>query len=285
MSLDRRADAPTALGIVRELDPFVLIALAPRGEEVEVSVRALPADDRCGAAMLLGLDAPPGATTVAASFVGSASDRHTGHGKRTGHGHRIDVAVDRGGRIASTLRPLRADGTPGEDEPAAAATPEGLVVDALHRVLDLPSPGAPPALTELVTAMWSMCLTSHLPAEAAPTWAEVAALHPAGDEAVGDGLPSGDGAAVPPSPEALAAATRRLTADGTTWERLRRATAIGRFPAPELSPEEAAWMDHTMYARWYVQSYPSAEFVAARLRSCGATAAASGVEQVARLLA
>ncbi|MFZ4517018.1 MAG: hypothetical protein ACOYOP_01420 [Microthrixaceae bacterium] len=285
MNLDRRADAPTALGIVRGLDPYVLLALTPFDEEVEVAVRPLPPDDRCGAAMLLGLEAPPGATTVAASFVGSTAERPAGQGEHTGQRHRIDVAVDRWGEVASSLRLLRADGTPGDDEPAAAATPEGLVVDALHRVLDLPSPGDPPALTELVTAMWTMCMTSHLLGAAAPTWAEVAALHPAGDESVGDGLPDGADTAVPPSPEALAAATRRLTADGTTWERLRRATVIGRFPAPELSPEEAAWMDHTMYGRWYVQSYPSAEFVAGRLRSCGATAAASGVEQVARLLA
>lgn len=277
MTPDPRADASAALGIVRGLDPYVLLALTPLDDEVEVAVRALPGDDRCGAAMLLCLLAPPGATAVAASFVGSAGPHR--HRRADGGGHRIDVAVDRRGSVTSTLRPLLPDGTPGDDEPAPATAPEGLVVDALHRTLELPSPGRPPPLTELLTAMWMMCVTTLLLGHERPTWARVAALHPAIDPAPG----RTDG--VPPSPETLAAATRRLAADGTTWERLRRATVTGRFPAPELTSTEAAWMDHTMYARWYTQSFPSAGFVADRLRAADAAEAASRVEQVARLLA
>ncbi len=292
MTPDRRADAPTALGIVRDLDPYVLLALTSLGDEVEVAVRPLPHDHRCGAAMLLRLDAPPGASTVAASFVGATTSGRDHHDAREGDqegdrkgdpDHRIDVAVDRWGTITSAVRPLGDDGTTGDVEPGSGAAPEGLVIDALHRTLGLPSPGGPPALTELVTAMWMTCVGTRLLGRPAPTWASVAELHPAVDPPP-LGRPGGR-SGIPPSPEALAAATRRVAADGTTWERLRLATVAGRFPAPDLTPEEAAWMDHTMYARWYVQSCPTAASVARRLRAAGAGEAASRVEHVARLLA
>ena len=47
-----------------------------------------------------------------------------------------------------------------------------------------------------------------------------------------------------------------------------------------LDPDEAAWMDATMFARWMVESFPSRQQVLGRLERHGPTAASRGVREV-----
>ena len=93
--------------------------------------------------------------------------------------------------------------------------------------------------------------------------------------------PGGDGPlrGLPPSPETVVTAMQRL-ADEAAWDDLRRAAAIGRMAAPDLDPDEAAWMDATMFARWMVDSFPSPARALGLLRRSGAHDAADRIEQV-----
>lgn len=263
------------LEILRGLDPFVLLAYRSGRGRGEVSVHQLVPDPRGGAAALFGIRAPVGSSVVGASFLGV--ERSTEDGA-AGAEVRIDVTVGRGGVVRSTVRHA-ATGDPVRPMDDGGPT-DGRVVDALHRVLGVPSPGGPPPLEELLTGLWMLQvapLIDRTPPGRGPGWADVAALHP--EAPAGTRRPG----AVPASAESLAEATVALTA-GESWERLRRSAAAGRFDAPELDPADAAWMDTTLFARWMVESFPPTDRVLGALRSRGAHGAADGIESVLRLL-
>jgi len=56
------------------------------------------------------------------------------------------------------------------------------------------------------------------------------------------------------------------------------------FPAPDLSKEEAQWMDDTMFARWVLSALPDLAPATALLRAVGASDAAAGVDAVIALV-
>jgi hypothetical protein len=52
--------------------------------------------------------------------------------------------------------------------------------------------------------------------------------------------------------------------------------------APELEPEEAAWMDDTTFGRWMLESFADPRTALARLRRDAAAGVAALVEEVLR---
>jgi hypothetical protein len=270
--------ASELLAILQRTEPHTLIAAGATCDPGRVAVRALPPDPRCGAAALFGIRAPAGSCSVGASFVGRA----TLDGRAAGD-VRVDVVVHRDGAVESTVGPAGPCGSGGAGGAVAPPGPvergaDGRIVDALHRVLGLASPGRPPALDRLVVGLWMDRIVGGLADGARPTWARVAAVHPS---LIDDADPAPP--RVPPSPEVLAGLTGAVTA-GASWGALRRSAVAGRLRVPELDPAEASWMDATLFARWTVESFPPPPVVLAALRDRGAVDAADRVRAALRLL-
>jgi len=267
-----------ALGILADLVPGSVVALHldHHGRPI-LDGRDLPGDGRCGGAGLFTLVAPPGSLLVGVTFVGTPS---------TGDPTRIDVVVSAAGTVGAQVH---RDG--GVEEVAAPAG--GVVVDALHRMLGLATPGPTPPLTDLVVGMWLHQVLTCCTGDRVPTWSDVAwaAVEPTTRVERGTSLrdsteltrPTGCGGGIPPSEEAIAAEMVEL-ADGASWDDLRRAAAIGRMRAPQLDPEEADWMDATMFARWMIESFPSPSAVTELLQSVGASDVADRIRSVLRRL-
>jgi hypothetical protein len=247
-----------------------IVGVEPAGDELRLHVAPVPADDRAGAAGLFGMRAAPEWTAVAEVFTGRA--RHLDDGARLGEATGV-IVVDRAARVASQLL---VDGrvvvAPGEHGPDGRSrdVPVGLVVDALHRMLGLASPGAAPAPPVAALAVWGQVLVQHTLEHGPPDWATAVALHP------GDPGPSHVVASV----ETVTEATLHTGAD-MDWRRLhRRAVRRGDGHA-DLRPDEVTWMDATLYARWVIGSMPDPATVAELLEQHGAEDTARRVLRVA----
>lgn len=226
-------------------------------DELRLHVAPLPHDERAGAAGLFGMRAAPSWSAVAEVVVGRA--RHLEDGALLGAATGV-IVVDRHARVASQLHVEGHDlrGADGRDV-ADPGMPVGLVVDALHRMLGLPSPGAPPPPAMAALAVWGQALLLHTFEHGAPDWRAAVALHP-GDPGA---------AHVASSTETVVAATIDCGGD-LDWERMhRRAVHHGAGP-PDLRPDEVAWMDATLYARWVIGSMPDPATVAEVLHAHGA---------------
>jgi hypothetical protein len=272
----RTADDPATrtLDLLGGLEPGLLVALRPvPGDADVVAVHALAPDPRCGGAGLFGMEAPTGSVTAGCSFRGHATasaepGRDDGPAPEAGPVERVDVVVARDGRVLSRLHRRR----PGSPDPVAtdAVGPAaGVVVDSLHRVLGLPCPGHPPPVEALVASLWLQDLVTATTSGLGLSWSDAVDLHPH-PPAVG---------AVLPSPETLAQATKALVGE-VTWDRLRQFAADRRIDVFDLSPDEAAWMDATFFARWVIESFPPAGQVVATLEQGGAGPASAGVRSV-----
>jgi hypothetical protein len=265
---DRTADLRTSdpdrdlaahvLGLLGRLDPAMVVALGPASRpgarpDEDLAVRPLVADPRCGGAGLFGVTVPAGTRLVGATFVGRTAAALDAAARR-----RVDVLVTRRGSVLSQVHGR--DGTP-------VATPGpagGVVVDALHRLLDLPCPGPTPSLTDLVVALWLQDLLALCTEGDVPSWSRAVARLP---------CPPASGA-VPPSDEAVAQSLCS-PAPGVSWDRLRRAAATGRMAAPELSAAEAEWMDATFFARWVMESFAPPDVALVALHRAGAATLAA----------
>jgi hypothetical protein len=73
-------------------------------------------------------------------------------------------------------------------------------------------------------------------------------------------------------------------AAGTTWARLWDLAVDGRFSVPEVGPDEVAWMDETLFARWVVESFVPPGTAVEALRARGAHHAAAGLGRVLALV-
>lgn len=260
-----RARIDSVLEVLSRLEPATVITLAPDGhDQFLLAVRDLPPDPRCAGAGLFGLEPPAPCTLAAVSFVGSS-------GAEPGE-VRVDALVTDTGHIRSQVH------LPDGVQPVQGRA-GGVVVDALHRLLGLPCPGPTPPLTAMAEGLWFIEILRRDAAGAGLSWADVARAQTERRSTAGTDTDAGTGTGTPPSPEVVAASIAEL-ADGADWDHLRRAAAIGRMSAPELDPDEAAWMDATMFARWMVESFPSRQQVLDRLERHGPTAASRGVREV-----
>lgn len=276
LSADELIDLVEAIGAKGEgLGPMVF-GFEPHAEGVDLHSAPLPHDERAIAAGLFTMRAEPGWTAVAATFSGRA--RHPDSGRVAGHADGA-VVVDRLGGVASMLR---VDNLPVTPMPEGGPV-GGLTVDALHRMLGLPSPGEPPHPALLSLALWCELLLQHGAQGDTTTWADAVALHPGRPGRSGPGGPGGrdsqgDGAAhrsVDASIETVAEATMRAE-DDLSWARMHRRACAGHG-APDLSIEEVRWMDPTLYARWLLGSFPDPVLTAEVLRANDGERAAAGL--------
>jgi hypothetical protein len=168
------------------------------------------------------------------------------------------------GRDASVTSALRLDDRATEDPGPV----EGLVVDALHRVLGLPSPGEPPPRPLFALAVWSQLLVLHALEHGPVSWDDAVEL-----------LVEPPAAAAPSSVEDVVDAVMR-GGEELCWDRLHRRALAGQGPA-DLSLDELRWMDPTMYARWALGSLPDAALASRVLRAHGSARVAAAVTAVA----
>lgn len=248
------------LGPEEQLEPHV-IGIEPVSDQLRLHVAPLPPDERCAAAGLFGMRARPTWCAVALTLLGRA--RHMDTAAVVGEAAAL-VVVDRHGLVASTLR---VDGGPVDGAPDPGP-PEGLTVDALHRMLGLPAPGPVPPTPLFILALWSQLLIDHTLDFGATTWPDAVRLHP-GEPVRGR---------VAASVETVVEAT--LQTDGLiNWRRMHRRGCAGAGP-PDLSRAEARWMDPTMYARWVLGSLPDPQLAAQVLSAHGCDHTAAGLDAV-----
>ena len=185
------------------------------------------------------------------------------------------VTRDGGGRASDVVR--RRDATTGHAPSSGPLGPghtaEGVLVDSLHRMLGLPSPGEAPSLATLVLSVWlSEILRVAVDGRTVP-WADAIDLHP-GDPGI-----------------VRRRAVGRDARRGDTARASRRA-GLGSHAAPSRTSErsvprtcralEARWMDDTMFGRWVVSSFPEPDVVVELLRETGSTETAEGIDAVRR---
>ncbi len=277
-------DLDELLDLVAAVGPWTLLAvLTPEGHgssaPAELAVRGLDPDPRSGAATMFGVRAPAGTTAVAVGLVGAArplgppdgtgsSDDQPGGLPVDGTTLHLDLVLDRSGTHRCRIRSLTPDG---RDRVVREEPGSGLVVDALHCVLGLPAPGDPPPCPGIGIGLWSHRLLEAVTGGALPTWDAAAALHPAWAGRAG----------APPSPETLAEAGRRFDRNAR-WDDLRERAAAGDLVAPELSAEDAAWLDATTFGRWCTQSVPPPWLTERELRANGCGAVDGYLEVVRR---
>lgn len=263
------------LGPDEQLEPHV-IGIEPVSDQLRLHMAPLPPDERCAAAGLFGMRARPTWCAVALTLVGRA--RHMDTAEVVGRATAL-VVVDRRGLVASTLQvdaePLDTaslDAAPLEggalDHVPDPGPPEGLTVDALHRMLGLPAPGHAPPTPLFMLALWSQLLIDHTLDVGTTTWTDAVRLHP-GEPGRGQ---------VAASVETVVEAT--LQTDGlVNWRRLHRRGCAGAGPW-DLSRAEAGWMDPTMYARWVLGSLPDPHLAAQVLSAHGCDHTAAGLDAV-----
>ncbi len=245
-------------GSGREPAPNCVIGIDEQTDGLDVHLAPLPHDERCAAAGLFGMRAGPSWCAVALAT--------TGRGRRPDTREVVGevrslIVVGRDATVTSALRV----GSEAIHDPGPV---EGLVVDGLHRVLGLPSPGDPPPRPLFALAVWSQLLVVHAVEHGPLSWDDAVAL-----------LPEPPGAGAPTSVEAVVDAVLHGGED-LCWDRLHRRARAGHGPA-DLSREDVRWMDATMYARWALGSLPDAALASDVLRVHGSTRAAAAVTAVA----
>lgn len=253
------------------LEPTI-VGVEPAVEEngeaaLDLYLSPLRHDDRGPAAGLFGLHARSGWQAIALVVGGTARDLDSCMSRgRAG----AVIAVDRGGGVASRLQ---IDGIEQMDASAGGSVSViGSIVDALHRVLGLPSPGNAPSAAHTALELWYFQLVDLCLSDACPSWSEAVLIHP--------GAPCArDDPAVDLSVETVVEAT--LRAHGSlSWPKLHHHALRGSGP-PHLSHEEIAWMDPTFYGRWVLGSLPGRHVAVEMLSAGGQELTAQRVASVA----
>ena len=217
----------------------------------DLGIRPLDGDDSVVEA-LSGFTAPP--EWMAIGVVTEGNARHLVEAHAAPRRVRCVHLVDRTGSSASTLRlqgePATLFGVDDEDG-------RGRIDDVCRRALSLPT--APPGCT--TTELWALVWLDRTIAELSsagdagdagppPTWADVAAHHPAVAVLQTDAEEWGDSAA----DNLVRLGT--VLADVHSWPVLRAACAAGEWPVEEIAPEVAAWLDDGSFSRWVLGGYP-----------------------------
>lgn len=156
--------------------------------------------------------------------------------QRTHRSGTIAIGVDRAASIASMLAT--------EDEMVQTDEPRGWLVDACLRSLGLataPTDASPLAYPVAIWLDRLMVAILNAPAGTPITWSDAVRLCPVprrwrSSDPVDLGL--------------------TLASTTTSWSALRAATVQGRRSPAGVSPEQAAWMDDPMFARWCLGGFP-----------------------------
>ncbi len=259
-------------------DEFLLYGFEPNTEFLSVHVAPLPEDSRTPAAGLFGIYLPE--SWQAAGIILKGRATHPETQEILSVDALVRLVVTRSGETCSQLfldgtkpsQPLSCSLSKerravGPEEPIHPA--QGLLTDCLHRMLGLPSLGTAPCLAELVVGLWLNEVMQSAEGAEELTWEHAVALHP-GEPGLG---------AVTPSLETIIEATLRA-AEQLDWERMRRRAAMGEFHATALAPEEAEWMDATMFGRWVTSSIPDSAAVLRTLRQLGAEQVSENILRV-----
>ncbi len=266
--LDELTTPDRLVPLLEGLPVPAVVGFEPTPDHLAIHFAELPPDDRAAAAGLFGLRAE--AWWTAAGVVVEGRARSTVDGGGDLGRVRLGVVVSRDGTHAHSLEPLG----PGDHLACGtldAPPPEGLLIDALLRVLGRPSASPTPPPHVVALTMWSHEIVSAALDGARPDWAELVALHPGA-------VPSTR--VTPPSVESMAEATRR-TGGRVDWASIHRRAVHGDGPLPpDLDRSEAAWMDAPMYARWALGTLASPGTAAVVLRAHGCTAAADRFDAV-----
>lgn len=245
----------------RQLPGFSMVGFAARSDPPEAEVGSLPFDQRSPAAGLFGLRASRSWYAVGVTLEGVArmlepadaiGDVSTG------------LVVTRDGQIGSFISRAGAGEDVAEDEIVGTdgVHPDGLVVDAMHRMLGLPSPGDPPDPSEMVMSLWLDDILTVLAVERRIDWAQMVRIHP-----VVHGQ-TAEETLIPPSDEMLVEATAR-SREYVDWGRVHRRASRSEASTAGLTPEEVRWMDPTMFARWSLSLLPGVPAVVRALSDLG----------------
>ena len=170
---------------------------------------------------------------------------------------------------ATTTHPSKAAAGDAESQ----GVPSGLLVDCLHRLMGLATPGSPPDPVDIALGIWAQAMLERLFDHGDLSWTDAVELHPG--QPGGTSAPSGS---VSPSIETLVEATFRST-DDWDWARVHRRARHGSVRA-RSTPGEAAWMDTAMYGRWVMSHLADPLGVADLLDSHDFGAVAAGLRAV-----
>lgn len=219
--------------------PPSLLNVSPADDGVDLGTR--PLDGAHPSELLLGFTAPDDWHALGIATAGWAyPTEQRGRPDRDRTRVHLVTMVSRAGEIAHRTH---------VDDPDLHAeldreTPGGEQVDLLHRALGLPT-DAPPCDADVYWAIeW---LIGVLNAGDVRTFDDALALHPAMMLLASGGTSVPQGEVV----EAIEAFARV-----SDWRRLRGLVADGRFPAPELAPEDATWLDDGSFARFLLSRCP-----------------------------
>ena len=273
-------DAEALLTTLGDLPPSTIAGLEPTEESLLIHLVPIRDDPRGTLAGLFEVVAPASWQAVAVCVEGR-------EGTPPGEGQDDDEAevdirallmrsgalctrIDGAGGIeqlpATTSHPSSADGS-------AADAPSGLLVDCLHRVLGMATPGPPPDAVDVALGTWAQAMLQRLFDRGDLSWADAVRLHPGSPGAVATSLDP-----IAPSVETLVEATFRST-DDWDWGRVHRRARHGSVRAA-LTPGEASWMDTAMYGRWVVSHLADPLGVAELLDSHDFRGVAAGLRAV-----
>lgn len=244
-----------------------VVGFEPTPDHLAIHFTGLRPDDRAAAAGLFGLRAETEWTAAGVVVEGRA--RSTLDDDDLGR-VRLGIVVSRDGTHAHHLQPLDPGARPRCGTPDAPV-PEGLLIDALLRMLGRPSASPTPPPHVVALTMWSHEIVTAVLDGATPDWAALVELHP--------GLGAAERMA-PPSVESMVEATRRA-GEAIDWTSIHRRAARGTGPLPpDLEREEAAWMDAPMYARWALGALAGPGAASTVLRANGCRRAAEQFDLV-----
>ncbi len=275
---DEFPDAQTLLEIVDTFRSVTAIGFEPAHEGMNVHIKELYPDDRSAAGDLFGFRAPESWHAVGMKLSGraislAAPDRTAPEERHPDSGDNeisSSILLVRTGEFASKMN---FEGTehlgcwPAADHSPEA--PQGVCIDALHRVMGLPSPGEEPPLALLSLSLWLDAIMTVLADEGTITWARAAAT-----ELSYPGSGKSD--------TSVTQVAEAIWAEGAaiSWDRLRVGAVHRKRTSSQLLPEEMEWMDSTMYGRWAMSCFPDFDLVVAAMTAAGCEGVANRVSQV-----
>ncbi|HTO02030.1 MAG TPA: hypothetical protein VL068_15290 [Microthrixaceae bacterium] len=302
----KSGEMPSPAELLEIVDSFPApsaVGIEPAGEHLNLHVKQLVPDGRAGASGLFGFRAPESWQAIGLSVAGVAVplddancqlDRTGKFGRHPFETDDVDeldeldeiyntphetddrdasysLLLTRSGEFAAKLWHREEENVgcwPSAD--CDPGIPQGVSVDALHRVLGLPSPGTEPPTTHLVISLWLDEVMSSLLHLDQVTWMDAAQLH------LKD---VGNPARVDPSVETIVESIMRASSSAN-WERLRTRGAKRSRSTATLRPHELEWMDSTMYGRWVMSFLPDHDMVVDALIASGSEDAGTRIAGV-----